>query len=217
MKNPSVFIGIPSGDGWKADFGMSLAGLMATLNKPLRGGGFIEKIQLWNTKGSILSRSRHTLVQAALEAQCSHILMIDSDMVFPNWILHQLLAAEEMVVAANCVTKGLPAHPTARQRGLTPAGDLVDSTGKTGLEQVWRVGTGVMLIETSIFAKLPQPWFPIVWNEVNQDYTGEDWSFCQLCQDSGIPIYIDHGLSQHIGHIGSLTYSMEHTEENRNE
>lgn len=206
MKNPSVFIGIPSGSDWKADFGMSLAALMASAGRPLKGGGFIERVQLWNTKGSILSRSRHTLVRKAQELECSHIFFIDSDMVFPNWTLHALLSHDKAVVAANCAVKQLPSLPTARQQGDKPAGTLVDSRETRGISRVWRVGTGVMLLKTSVFNSIQQPWFDITWNEANDDYTGEDWSLCEKLDAAGIPVYVDHDLSRHIGHVGSYTY-----------
>lgn len=217
MKNPSVMVGIPSGDAWSADFGMSLAGLVAAAPMPLKGGGQIERLQLWNTKGSILSRSRHTLAQQSLELKCDYLLMLDSDMTFPSYALHQLLAANVEVVAANCSTKGSPAYPTARNKGNTPAGSLVHSEGKKSLERVWRIGTGVMLIKTSVFEKLPQPWFPITWEAQNNDYTGEDWNFCKLCAEHGIPVYVDHLLSQQIGHIGSFNYEVRNIEEQENE
>lgn len=207
--NPSVMIAIPSGSDWKADFGMSLAGLIASINKPLRKGKQIEMLRLWNTKGSILSRSRQTLVEKAQEEKVSHILFLDSDMVFPEWTLHRMLDLELMVVAANCATKQLPSTPTARHYDpMTRAGEQVYSNGTEKLiEEVWRVGTGVMLINMKVFDKVPSPWFDITWNEALQDYTGEDWNFCKKLQDAGIPIHIDHVLSQHIGHVGSYTFT----------
>lgn len=210
--NPSVLIGIPSGSDWKADFGMSLAGLVAAAGRPLKGGGHIERLQLWNTKGSILSRSRTTLVRQALDLQCSHLLFVDSDMTFPNWTLHQLLSHNKAVIGANCAVKKLPSDPTARKHGDTPAGELVFSNGKESLEQVWRLGTGVMLIQTRVFKDIPEPWFPITWNEELKDYTGEDWNFCAELEKRGIPIWVDHKLSQHIGHVGSFTYTHDHVE-----
>lgn len=205
--NPSVFVGIPSGSDWKADFGMSLAGMMASTGRPLKNGGHIERVQLWNTKGSILSRSRHTLVKKALELECSHILFVDSDMTFPNWTLHQLLGANKAVIGANCVVKSVPSNPTARAKSADLHGELVHSANAAGLAKVWRLGTGVMLIKTSVFSDLAQPWFNIPWNEELQDYTGEDWTLCQRLEEAGIPIWIDHDLSKHIGHVGSYTYT----------
>ena len=111
---PSVFIGIPSNGSWQAEFGMALAGLMTTLTRPLKGGAVMEHVRLWNTKGSILPRSRTTLVQNALKSGCSHILFLDSDMVFPASTLHRLLQWDKAVVACNCPVKTLPSNPTAR-------------------------------------------------------------------------------------------------------
>lgn len=207
MSNPSVFIAIPSGSEWKADFGMSLAGLMGALGKPLKGGDHIERIQLWNTKGSILSRSREMLVDRAIDHECSHILFLDSDMVFPNWTLHRLLEHNKAVVAANCAVKTIPSNPTARKESTCNfAGDGIYSSDGIGIEKVWRVGTGVMLIKTLVFDTIAKPRFPITWNETNQDYTGEDWGFCEKLQTAGIPIWVDHTLSRHIGHTGSYEY-----------
>lgn len=210
--NPSVLIGIPSGTDWKADFGLSLAGMVAAAGRPLKGGGFIERLQLWNTKGSILSRSRTTLARQALELNCSHLLFVDSDMTFPSHTLHQLLSHDKAVIGANCAVKKLPSDPTARVKGGTSAGTLLHSAGKTGIEKVWRLGTGVLLVKTSVFHDIKEPWFPVTWNEELGDYTGEDWNFCAKLEAAGIPVWVDHGLSKLIGHVGALTYTQEHIE-----
>lgn len=207
MQNPSVFIGIPSDSEWKADFGMSLAGLVAAAGRPLKGGGYIERLQLWNTKGSILSRSRATLAKKAIELECSHLLFVDSDMTFPNWMLHQLLSHDKAIIGANCAVKSLPSAPTARLKGDTPAGDLLYSNATQGIQKVWRLGTGVMLIKTSVFKDVPKPWFPITYNPETDDDTGEDWGFCEKVQAAGIPIWVDHDLSRQIGHVGSYEYT----------
>lgn len=212
---PSVFIGIPSNGSWQAEFGMALAGLMTTLTRPLKGGAVMEHVRLWNTKGSILPRSRTTLVQNALKSGCSHILFLDSDMVFPTSTLHRLLQWDKAVVACNCPVKTLPSNPTARllptyeHPAGVPVYTLPDSVG---LQKVWRVGTGVMLIKLSVFDKLEQPWFPVEWNPALNDYTGEDWSFCAALERAGIPIHIDAGLSREIGHVGDFRYEHSHVE-----
>lgn len=208
MRNSSLFIAIPSGSEWKADFGMSVAGLMAHINQPLANGGRIARVQFHNMKGSILSRSRQKLVEGALSCKCTHILFLDSDMVFPHFLAHQLLRHNVDVVAANCAVKTLPSNPTARYHDPnSTVGRPVYSVGKLGLEQVWRVGTGIMLVNLSVFARMKAPWFDITWNEELNDYTGEDWNFCARLTQAGIPIWVDHTISQHIGHIGSYTYS----------
>lgn len=213
MKGISVLIGIPSNGDWKADFGMSLAGLVAYSATPLHDGGRIEQLRLWNAKGSILPRGRTTLVKQALEMDASHILFLDSDMVFPAQTLHRLIRAGKAVIGCNCPTKMLPSSPTARMKGATLAGDpLFSCPDDVDIKRVWRVGTGVMLIQTRVFRTIPQPWFPIEWVEELQDYRGEDWAFCEKLDEAGIPIYVDMGLSRVIGHVGDLRYEHRHVE-----
>lgn len=211
MKDPVVFIGVPSGSEWKAEFGMSLAGLIAHSAHPLRNGARIAGLRLWNSRGSILPKLRTMLVQKAMEAGASHILFVDSDMSFPPDTLHRLLAWDKPVIACNCATKMLPSTPTARLHGETRAGEPMYSLpDDIGIRRVWRVGTGVMLIRTKIFERMPQPWFDMPWDDVLQDYRGEDWSMCDKLDALGVPIYVDLGLSKTIGHHGDLKYTHEH-------
>lgn len=210
LATAKVMIAIPSGDSWLADFGMSVVGLVASaVNPPLGYSELSTCIQ--NTKGSILPQLRTKLVLKALELEATHILFIDSDMKFPPWMLHRLLEHKVPVVAANCVTKSIPPSPTARFKGPDSKGIPMsqrnyDETSPELIE-VWRVGTGVMLIETDVFRKLPQPWFPIT--QVGIDIVGEDWGFCQNCEDHQIPIMVDVHLSPHIGHIGKMEYTAD--------
>ncbi len=57
------------------------------------------------------------------------------------------------MVAANCATKLIPSTPTARQYDpMNLAGGQVYSLPQNNLiEEVWRVGTGVMLINMIVF------------------------------------------------------------------
>lgn len=210
LPEAKVLLAIPSGDSWLADFGMSVAGLMvAAQNVPAGYSSLSVVIQ--NTKGSILPQIRTKLVLKALEIGATHILFIDSDMTFPPATMHRLLEHKVPVVAANCVTKSLPPSTTARFKGPDSKGIPMDhwdyKEGSPELVEVWRVGTGVMLIETDVFRKLPQPWFPIT--QVGAEIVGEDWGFCQNCEDHGIPIVVDTLMSPYIGHIGKLEYTAD--------
>lgn len=211
-KDIRVFVGVPSQETWKADFGMSLVHMIAAVGQPLKDGSRIQSCRLWNSRGSILPKLRSTLVKQALQDNFSHILFIDSDMTFPAETLHRLLSHRKAIVGCNCAVKTLPSSPTARlkcgERGLP----VYSAPDDFGLKQVWRVGTGVMLVETRVFRELAEPWFPIHWNPATQDYTGEDWAFCEKVEAAGIPIYVDMQLSKHIGHIGSFTYEHKHVE-----
>ena len=208
MDKPSVMIAIPSGGSWKADFGMSLLGLVGSISRPLRNGS-IEALHYRNIRGSILSRSRERLVEEAVKAEVSHLLFLDDDMTFPPATVHKLLDADVGVIAANCVAKVLPAVPTARTKNGKWGGTVLSSQGKKGLEKVWRVGTGVMLINMEVFKKLKKPYFPVDWEQGHEDFVGEDWGFCRLLEKAGITIWVDHDLSKAIQHVGNYAYSMD--------
>jgi hypothetical protein len=207
--NANLVIAIPSGGSWSADFGMSLAMLMTHLmgtNLPLCSG---QSIKVINTKGSLISRSRELLVEQAIEAKATHLFFVDSDQTFPRTVVHDLFKWQKMVVAANCPTKTIPTQPTARQKDpKLPYGTQVyTDPDKEGLEKVWRVGTGIMLVNMEVFKKVRAPRFEVKWLPKAGVYVGEDWYFCQKLEQAGFPIFIDHTVSKQIGHVGSFEYN----------
>jgi hypothetical protein len=188
------------------DTALSLALMASDLSFPIAGKSHV--FQLHVVKSSILPNSRQRFVDMALDMDASHLLFIDSDMTFPPDTARHLLAHNKDVVAANCVTRGFPCNPTARNYPNV----VVTSQGQAGLEKVWRVGTGVMLISVAALQKLPRPCFTPKWNAEQEAYVGEDWAFAEELEKAGVDIWVDHDLSQHVGHIGSYTHTFEDVE-----
>lgn len=199
-------IAIPSGDQWERKFGLSLAMMMTTFSQPIPPYKGLS-VRVHNRKGSILPNSRQGLVKLAQEFKSTHILFLDSDMVFPAKTAQWLLASKKPVIACNCPTKIIPATTTARRKSDYHAGQPITSHDKEGIEQIWRVGTGVMLIEMSVFDKIEKPYFPLTYKPGVDDAQGEDWGFCEKLENAGIPIFVDHDLSKHILHTGAFDYS----------
>jgi hypothetical protein len=82
----------------------------------------------------------------------------------------------------------------------------ISSKGKQGLERVTAIGCGVMLVKRKVFEETPKPWF--YFYELPGGKTlGEDVHFCIAAHDAGFETWVDHTLSQEIGHIGQYTYS----------
>ena len=107
--------------------------------------------------------------------------------------------------------KQIPSCPTARYapiNGNMPV-PVFTKPDSVELEQVWRVGTGVMLIDLAIISRLQQPWFKVSWGDENDQY-GEDWWFCSKVEEAGIPIWVDHDLSWQVGHLGPFEYQHFH-------
>lgn len=209
MANLRLVICVPSTHLWEAEFGMSLVFLTNHIAAhPVPGYESISYV-VHNTKGSILANMRQWAVQQAIERDATHILFVDSDQVFPKDTVHRLIKHGKQVVAANVATKNIPSAPTARNRGGLEGVPVYTRPESTGLEKVWRVGTGVMLISMNIFKREQMkqgPWFDQPWKPELGGYQGEDWSFCDRLEAAGVSIYIDHDLSKEVGHMGILNY-----------
>lgn len=199
---------IPSQGTWKANFGVSLTQCCIYFQSvPVEGYG--EKTaMILDKRTSILARSRQECLEDALLQNCTHAFFCDTDQVFPPDTLHRLLRWKKPVVAANVAIKTIPSYPTARGRTASPFGFPIDSHNpKSGLEKVWRVGTGVMVIDMAVVPQLPKPWFECRYDKDTQQFIGEDWHFVSLLEKAGIDVFIDHDLSRLVGHVGDFIYT----------
>ena len=214
MTTLNLAIGIPSHESWPAHSALSLSTLtMALMKHPVKGYDKTQ-ISIFHEKGSILPALRHNIVKKALKANCSHVLFIDSDQTYPAQTAHMLASHGKLVVGCNIAVKSLPSKPTARSYNPEwVGGDVVYTTPKSiGLQKVWRLGFGIMLIHTDVFKQIPPPWFEILWDTTIADYRGEDWQFCRLLEAANIPIYIDHDISKEVGHVGHFNFKHDHVE-----
>lgn len=209
----NVTVGIPCSSGiWHAEFGMSLVSLLATfMTTPVKEYEGRQQISIRQTKTSLLVKSRRQLIEQSIEHGSTHILLIDTDQTFPGWTLHKLLSHRVRVVGANVATKSIPSAPTARNKNdKWPGGDIVYTMPESkGLEEVWRVGTGLLLLDLDIFKSLPRPWFGTDWRDMGDgkyDDLGEDWFLMERLEAAGEKVYIDHDLSKEVGHIGSYEF-----------
>jgi hypothetical protein len=174
-----------------------------------------QELRVANVRSSILPKNRLDCVKAAKLVKADYLLFIDSDHTFPADLPHRLIKHNKPIVAANCVTKTLPSQPTARafQEG-NPQGEVVYSDpDKHGLQQVWRIGTGVMLIRKDALDRIPHSAWAMVYKEEGDTYQGEDWTFCAAAAELNIPIFIDHDISRMVGHIGNLEYTHDYVGE----
>ena len=135
----------------------------------------------------------------------THLLMLDDDQTFPPDLLQCLLARNVQAIGANYVHKTPPHEPIAV--GLDNK-TRIDSRGKTGVEKIGHIGFGLFLLDLKVLDRVPAPHFEILWNEATQDYVGQDIYCCRKFRDHGIDIYVDHDLSQNVGHIGDYVYTL---------
>jgi hypothetical protein len=63
-------------------------------------------------------------------------------------------------------------------------------------------------MDISIFDKIELPYFETPWIP-SGTYATTDAYLAEKVRNAGIPIYVDHDLSQKIGHVGGKVYSTQ--------
>ena len=209
MKEIRLVIAVPSQQTWEADFGMSMMFLTNFLATHGAIGTKGIQFRVHNKRGSILANMREWMIQEALAGDATHVLFLDSDQTFPMDLFHRLMRHGKKVVAANITTKVLPPSTTARLKGGVHGVPLITGENAEDLVKVWRVGTGIMLLDLNLFKRegMQGPWFNQRWDGELNAYVGEDWAFCEKLEQAGVGIYVDQDVSRSVGHIGKLTYS----------
>lgn len=153
-------------------------------------------VRLAVTLGTYLPSQRTTLVRESLAAGASHIFFIDSDMRVPADALKSLLRHRLPIVAANYRHRQDSTLWTASKNGMS-----ISSERQLGLQKVHSIGFGCALIKADVFRTIPEPWFANPYD--GRSFVSEDVFFCHGASAQGIPVSIDHTLSQDVRHIAS--------------
>jgi len=209
MTAPFVAICLPCRDQVCTSFAYDLAILTANFSaKHVSNGG---KLYIFTSMGTLIANQRQQLALEAMDAGCSHILFLDTDMRFPKDTLDRLLAHDKPIVAANYATRRMPVKTVAFKSDTN--WDCIYTTPEsTGLERVHSVGMGVMLIKREVFQKAELPWFHLGYSLKTHSFSGEDIFFCRAARKNGFEVFIDHDLSKEVKHIGSFEFAHEHAE-----
>lgn len=207
-KHLKLAVCVPSLGNWDEQFGQCLQKMIVFLAQhPVQGYDVLREVELYQRRGSGIPVMREEFLDTCKQRGDTHCLMIDADQTFPPDTAHRLLFHGKPVVAANIATKTIPSSPTARTKDGTPYGRSCYTDTQHGLEKVWRVGFGIVMIEIAILEKLGRGLFEWIWDDSIKQYRGEDWSFYKRCEDKGVDVYVDHDLSRQVGHIGNYIYS----------
>lgn len=150
--------------------------------------------------------NRNDLVETAKEQGCTHLLWLDDDMRFPKDTLIRLLKHKTDIVGANYSKRTIPPSPTAVKRVYDPPERLYTRRESTGLEEVEGIGFGAVLIGMWVFDSIEYPWFENYRNRERSEWIGEDVDFCMKARTAGWKIFVDHDLSQQVGHLGTYLY-----------
>lgn len=217
LKRLKILIAVPSMGSWHEEFGKSLAALVAYAHVMKIGSYRGQEIHTMSMRGSILPNLRLTALERAKEIDADYLLWLDSDQSFPKDTLHRLVLRNLDVVGANVATKTMPTLPTARRKpipGEPPFGALVfTDQGRKGVEKVWRLGCGVTLMSRKVIRALPLDCFEMLFRPDIQRYQGEDWTMMEKIETLGFDIFVDHELSNLVGHHGGFKFTHEYNGE----
>jgi len=199
LSKAKVSICVPSLETWKARTAVchgELSVFSTVMNTAVKTVGH---------QCSIISMSRNWLVRYSLafDPPCTHILWIDSDMVFPPNGLERLLAHDKDVVGA-FYNKRTPPYTTVGH--LLGDGNITGG----GIYQADIMPHGFVLVKRSVYERLSPPWYnesydPELAGEGDPDGTvGEDVNFSRKAIAGGIEMYCDADLTCEMGHLGEI-------------
>lgn len=212
FKNLKIAIGVPSTGMWYMRFAICYCNMAIYFQTHKVMDYKSQMFQTLSVTGSILPKQRMEIVQGALEMGADYLLWLDCDHTFPRNLLHRLISHQKDVVAVNCVTKKIPSTPTARYKPTDPndvktSHPVFSDLDKPTLEKVWRVGTGIMLVDMKVYRKIGAEVFHMFYRKDVNTYQGEDWSMAEAMEQAGFDIWVDHPLSNQCGHIGMYEYT----------
>jgi len=205
-----IMVGVLDNGMWHSKFAKSLRAMEVTFRNYAVKGYPKQHLRSMVTTGSVLSKSRYETIKAAKTMLADYLVFIDSDQTFPPFLLHKWVEHDKDVMAANVATKQIPSSPTARLApplgSYVPVPVYTDPESK-GLQEVWRVGTGILMLSKKVLQALPANCLEVRYVPEIDDYQGEDWSLCKAIQEAGFKIFIDHDMSKAVGHVGLFEYT----------
>lgn len=209
-----LFIATPAYDGKvHAEYAIALAETLTRLNSQ----GIAVEFQI-NCSGSLLAAERNRIVKAFMESDCTHILMIDSDLAW------QAMAVIGMILKDVDFVAGV--YPARKDNAflfrpaLREDGAIIANNEKMLLKMDY-IPAGFMMIKKSAMQKIidahPETAFvpkdtalpsghALFNTEVFEgEFWGEDYFFCRKAREAGIDIWVDPNLQfNHAGVIGCM-------------
>jgi hypothetical protein len=148
---------------------------------------------------------RNTISMQALKLDCTHLIFIDCDMVYPADTIMKLLSHDKDIIGALTFKRWPPFNPIVYE-GEQYKMSLMDPIPDDSIVEVTATGTGCLMIKTEVFDHLDYPWFEFT--QKDDKPVGEDINFCYRARDAGYKIYIDTSImTEHLAQM-RVNYNM---------
>jgi hypothetical protein len=157
------------------------------------------------SEGAVAATQNAAVNTILANRQFTHLMLIDSDMVFPPTALHALMRRNVDIVGASYRARH-DAHP----RFYFPLGVFVPGTNLPaaqdpgdlkGNQTVAALPSGMMLIKRKVLEALDYPFFFMTYGSVPGEDMSNDINFCLKARKKGFQVHCDLDLSAQIEHL----------------
>lgn len=141
-----------------------------------------------------IAKIRNSLVVNAIENECTHLVMLDTDQLyFPDTLL-KMINHNVDVVGALVHRRYPPFAPVLYRGKLHRYKNVPYEEAYSGnLIEVDATGTGCILYNMDVFKVIDPPWFELVPGKDGKP-VGEDIRFCSKLKNAGFKIYVDTSI-----------------------
>lgn len=148
--------------------------------------------------------NRNNLAKRAIESGSTHVLYIDTDMVFPENSAEILYDSGMHVIACNAAITNEDSETCGKPVIINNVnGNPMDYSKE--IEEVPVIGMALALIRTDVFFELELPWFSAPERPGETNVMSEDVFFCHKVRKVGRRVFCHNLLSRQIGHLGAKT------------
>lgn len=202
-----LMIAIASNRAWAPLFGRSFGAMMLYLGMS-KLNGRLAGFNLMLTTQAYLVTARQDHLDQALEGDYTHILYLDDDQTFPHDVIDRLLVHDKSIVTCNYRKKS----PDVQFVCADDNNQFIDSRGKTGLQKIHSCGMGITLVKLDPIRKIQKPHFGVVYSRATNKFIIEDTFFANVMGIHDVDMWVDHDLSQEVGHVGEVEYRITNQE-----
>lgn len=151
--------------------------------------------------GQSPAQNRNVIIEQALENDCTHIFLVDDDIIVQRNTLAQLLAHNLDIVGGHYLMRNFPHQALIFDKEELDGSNhwwTIDNDA-SGVVEVTATGLGCVLFKSEIFLKLPKPWVRMA--ELEPAGWSDDIGLFNRIRKVGFKIHVD--LDMPVGHISS--------------
>jgi len=192
-----IAIGLPTNRGVKTLTAQSLMEMVA--------GSDLDFHIIVSTKGYNTAENRNYITAQAIKADCTHLLLLDDDMVYEKGLIERLVAHDKDIVGATYHVRRLT------EEGIN--GNVIEYFDEENdmkllegndLFKCKALGGGLLLLDLKAVMRVEQPYFWYKVLKVGMVEMSNDWWFCEKAREAGLDVWCDPSI--HLKHIGEYEY-----------